>query len=419
MTTTTSKRKIHYGYVVVVGLCLLMIPSAFLSNTAGIFYAPVSKDLGVSMTAYSFTSSLQLYVLALTVLFLGKVISKYDSRITLTATIILQALCYFLNSRATSLTMFYIDHVLLGLCHCMMIYLCVPVFVNKWFSIRIGTMLGIAGACQGLGAVLFNTIGSAIIANYGWRACFITWSIVTLIIGLPVTLCMIRLNPEEKGEKPVGYEQSLAAAVSSEGVKELGIKAKVARRTGIFWIACSASMAIGAADTFNYYLHSYALSIGVGTVMAGTAASAVMLGNMFGKIATGAIQDKNPYAGALFGAGCPTVAFLLVLLLAKRFLWIVWVGSFLFGIGYGATNVISPELVRRTFGKKDFASLWSIVASAQTIACAVGTTFWGLIVENAGYSVAMVLVSLFTLWTVIGSIITYSKSKEWQAKWTE
>lgn len=414
-----KKQKPHYAYAIVVGLCLLMVPSAFLSNTASIFYSPVSKELGVGLTQYSLCSSIQLWVIAISVGFLGKVLAKVDARITLTSAIILQALAYFLNSRATSLTMFYIDAVLLGLCHCVFIYLVTPVFINNWFSVRVGTMIGIAGASQGLGAVIFNTVGAAIIQNYGWRACFVCWTLVTLVIGVPVSLFVMRLKPEEKGLKPYGYEQVTAQAASSSKEIVRGMSAKAARKKAIFWIACSASMAIGAADCFNYYLNAYCLDIGISAVVAGAAASMVMVGNMLGKIITGAIQDKNAKAGAIFGAGCPTLGFLLILLLAKQFVWIIWIGFFLFGVGYGATNVISPDLVRRAFGKRDYANMWSTFAATQTVACALGTTFWGLIVDNLGYSAGMLVVSCFTLWTLIASLMTYSKAPKLEQEWTE
>lgn len=414
-----QKGKLHYAYVIAIGLMLLMIPSSFLSNTASIYYTPVSTELGISLTSYSVCSSIQLWVCAISVTFLGKLLNKMNARVIITIAVILQAACYFVNSLAHNIWVFYVDAVLLGLCHCLFIFLLTPVMINRWFVKRVGTMIGIVGAFQGLGAVVFNTVGAAIIAGPGWRMAFVTWSIVTLVIGLPVAIFIMRSWPADMGITPFGYEALKGEGGIAETVKKLGFKARDAYKSPIFWIGCTASMAIAGADCFNYYLNAYVLSVGVGTVAAGTAASMVMVGNVLGKIVVGAIQDKSKVLSAIVGGGCPTLGFILILLFAKTWIPMIWIGFFFFGVGYGATNVISPDLVRTPFGTRDYANMWSTFVMFQTISCAVCTIFWGALVDNFGFVTGMIVVSCFTLWTTIASLIVYSRSKKLQERWTE
>ncbi|HBN55752.1 MAG TPA: hypothetical protein DD414_03165 [Lachnospiraceae bacterium] len=411
-----KKGGLHYGYVVVAGVFLLMFPMSFILNAASIFYTPVSEELGITQTAFGLHITITTATMALMLPTVNKLFRTYDTRITITACMILEAAAYLVNSRAQSVWVFYIDAFILGCCESLLIYLLIPVLVNNWFIKNNGLWIGVCGAAQGIAAGFFNTFGASVIANYGWRTCYMVWAAVCLVVGIPVSLLMIRYRPEDKGLKPVGYE---SAGQADAGAKVSGVNAQKALKTAAFYIVAFCPLLMAFGCNINFYFNSFYLSIGMTTIMAGTAASAVMFGNMFGKLSVGIVADFNPKAAVFYGAGAGVIAMPLFILIAPKVMWMAWVAAFLFGITYGSCNTLGPILVKNEFGNKDFGAIWAQASRLQSIFVAMASVIWGLIVENTGYTIGMwIAFVLFVIAIILGlkSTVDVKKMKE---LWTE
>ena len=85
----TKKSGLHYGYLVVLGVFLLMFPMSFILNAASIFYTPVSEELGVTQTAFGLHIAITEATMALMLPTINKIFRKYDTRITITACMVL------------------------------------------------------------------------------------------------------------------------------------------------------------------------------------------------------------------------------------------------------------------------------------------------------------------------------------------
>lgn len=408
--------KLHRAYLVAAGVILLMFPMCFILNAASIFYTPVTTELGISRTMFGIHISITEATMALMLPTINKLFKKYDTRITVTACMILEGLAYFLNSRATGIVMFYIDAFILGCCESLLIYLIIPVLMNNWFAKNTGLWIGICGAAQGVAGMLFNSVGAAVIASTGWRSCYLLWAAVCIVIGVPASLIFIRFSPESVGLKPVGYDPKNTAAGKEE--KPKGIAMKDAVKMGAFWTVALCPLLMAFGCNVNMVFNDYYLGIGLTTVLAGTAASTVMLGNMIGKMIIGGIADRSlKLATICSGAGI--LAMLLFIMVAPHTIWVTWVAAALFGITYGACNTLGPILVKNVFGLKEFSAIWSQASRLQAISVTFATTLWALIVDNVGYSNALwISFGLFIIAVVLG-LKSLSDAKKIQAMWTE
>ncbi len=411
----TKKSGLHYGYLVVLGVFLLMFPMSFILNAASIFYTPVSEELGVTQTAFGLHIAITEATMALMLPTINKIFRKYDTRITITACMVLEGLAYLLNSIAQSVWVFYFSAFILGCCESLLIYLIIPVLVNNWFAKNSGLWIGVCGAAQGIAGAVFNSLGASIIATSGWRTCYVVWAVICVAVGVPVSLLFIRFKPEDKGLLPVGYTGQAATAAD---IKVTGVDSRKALKMAAFYIVafCPVLMAFGC--NINFYFNSYYLSIGMTTIMAGTAASAVMFGNMFGKLIIGVIADRSLKVATLC-SGAGLIAIPMFILVAPRLLWTAWIAAFLFGITYGACNTLGPILVKNLFGPRDFGAIWAQATRIQAIFVTVASVLWGLIVEHTGYVNGMwISFALFFIAVILG-LKSIRDARAMQEQWSE
>lgn len=413
----TKSGKLHRAYFVMAGVILLMFPMCFILNAASIFYTPVTAELGISRTAFGIHISITEASMALMLPTVNKLFKKYDTRVTVTACMVLEGAAYFLNSRATSVALFYVDAFILGCCESLLIYLIIPVLVNNWFTKNTGLWIGICGAAQGIAGMIFNSVGAAVIASAGWRTCYLLWAAVCIVIGVPASLLFIRYKPEDVGLKPVGYDDSNASA-GGNLQKPGGIAAKDAMKMGAFWTVAFCPLLMAFGCNVNMVFNDYYLGIGMTTVLAGTAASTVMFGNMLGKMIIGAIADRSLTAATVC-SGSGILAMLLFIMAAPHVMWVAWVAAALFGITYGACNTLGPILVKNVFGLKDFSAIWSQASRLQAISVTFATTIWALIVDHVGYGNALWIAFILFVIAMLLGLKSIRDAKKIQAMWTE
>ena len=75
----------HYSYVIVACCFLIMfVIVGLVMSCAGIFYKPVSEELGVDVGKFGLYMSLNFLFSTLTLSFAGKLLEKYSARVILT-----------------------------------------------------------------------------------------------------------------------------------------------------------------------------------------------------------------------------------------------------------------------------------------------------------------------------------------------
>lgn len=95
---------------------------------------------------------------------------------------------------------------MLGLGLAPLLYLAVPSLINAWCVKRVGFFVGLCMAFTGIGGVIFNPVGSALIASgpEGWRTGYLVFGVIILVVTLPFTLFVVRSKPADKGLEPYG-----------------------------------------------------------------------------------------------------------------------------------------------------------------------------------------------------------------------
>lgn len=368
----------------------MITATTFSFSTAGIFYAPVSKSLGVGKGAFSFYMTVQCLAMTLALPFVGRLVAKKDMRLILSACVVMVSGSLIAMSRFASLYQFYVSGAIIGVADAVLLYLTAPTLVNRWFKVKVGTFIGLIMAFTGIGGVIFNPIGGYLISTYGWRTGYLTFGIITAVVGLPFTIFIIRSNPSDKGLLPYGD----AEVGGSAATPATGVSSSVALKSPTFYILAIFAGLVSMMTTMSYFFPAYIESIGMPVTIGASMASALMLGQTLGKIFLGMVNDKSTSLGMTVGLGFGVLGICLLLFLATTGIWVILLAAFFFGICYSGATVNTPLMTRAIFGNREYSQIYSSVSMVAALSSAFGFTIWGFLVDATGSYTAVFGITL-------------------------
>lgn len=390
-SNTATRGGFHYAYLIVLS-CIVMtcLPCALVLSCAGIFFTPVSEFFGVPKASFTLYFSVLNLAMMATLPVAGKLLAARDARVVLSVATALCGLGMFGMASCQEVWQFYLVGIVLGVGVAPLIYLAVPTLINAWCVKRVGFFVGLCMAFTGIGGVIFNPIGTAIIQSSpeGWRQAYLVFGIIILVGTLPFTLFVVRGKPADKGLLPYGAgEKDAADADGAATVGTQGVSAADAMRTPAFWAIVAFCGLITLNQTVYQFLSSYALSFSNSlpqiAAASGVVASAAMGGQAIGKVFLGSVSDHSVRLGAVCGIAGGAVGVLLMWGIPSV-LALLLVGAFCFGVVYAMTTVETPLLVRSVFGSADYANIYSRVSMVGSLMSAVAAVFWSLVIDSAG-----------------------------------
>lgn len=390
-SNTATRGGFHYAYLIVLS-CIVMtcLPCALVLSCAGIFFTPVSEFFGVPKASFTLYFSVLNLAMMATLPVAGKLLAARDARVVLSVATALCGLGMFGMASCQEVWQFYLVGIVLGVGVAPLIYLAVPTLINAWCVKRVGFFVGLCMAFTGIGGVIFNPIGTAIIQSSpeGWRQAYLVFGIIILAGTLPFTLFVVRGKPADKGLLPYGAgEKDAADADGAATLGTQGVSAADAMRTPAFWAIVAFCGLITLNQTVYQFLSSYALSFSDSlpqiAAASGVVASAAMGGQAIGKVFLGSVSDHSVRLGAICGIAVGAVGVLLMWGMPSV-LALLLVGAFCFGVVYAMTTVETPLLVRSVFGSADYANIYSRVSMVGSLMSAVAAVFWSLVIDSAG-----------------------------------
>lgn len=150
----------HWGVLATCVFCTFGC-AAVAFSVPGLCYRPVSQYLGVDV----FDVSLYMTIVYLTEVVLsapvGRLLQRFDMRIVCTAAACSTSLGFAAMSFYTELWQWYLSGVLIGFGEITLLWLMVASLLNRWFSKRLGLVIGLSYAMTGVGAPCSTWWGSS------------------------------------------------------------------------------------------------------------------------------------------------------------------------------------------------------------------------------------------------------------------
>jgi Sugar phosphate permease len=376
-------------------------------SCAGIFYKPVSTELGISVGNFGLYMTFVYLFSTLMLSVAGKLMDKYSARWLLTLSSAVLGLVYLSMSLLNAVWQFYVAGAVIGLTLAFLLYLSYPTMINRWFNSKVGFFIGLCSAASGIGGVVFNPFGGYLISNYGWRNTYLIFGLIILVLVTPLLALLLRNYPADKGLKAFGVKQT-------ETVKS-GVDYTFAIKSPVFYALIVFAFLMISVSTLNLFLPTYVTSLGYSVKQSAYVASAIMMGVTIGKIALGWINDRS----AIFGVATFVslgIAGFVFLLLGKAGISIMAVGGFLFGWAYAGVTVETALLVRTVFGTKDYAKIFSNISIALAAGGALMSGGWGYLTDFINFKYILTTGVVLLLISGVIGFYAISVSRSFQKK---
>lgn len=412
----------HYAYAIVAAcIAITCLPCALVLSCAGIFFTPVSEFFGVPKATFTLYFSILNLAMMVALPVSGKIMGRCDLRALLSGCVALCGAGCIGMGLCQQMWQFYVCGAVMGVGLAPLLYLAIPTLINAWFVKRVGFFVGLCMAFTGIGGVIFNPVGTALIAGgaESWRVAYMVFGVIILVGTLPFTLLVIRNTPADKGLLPLGAIQAPdvdSPAGSAAGVTEpmngttSGLTLAQALRSPAFFAVLLFSGLITLNQNIYQFLPSYASSFADSlpavAAASGVVASACMGGQAVGKVLLGIINDRSVHAGICLGVGAG-IAGVTLMWLAPAQIALLLAGAFLFGIAYAMTTVQTPLLTRTVFGGADYTNIYSKITMVGALMGTVSAVAWSFIVDSAGGYPLMFMVG-YVLLASCGTLALYA-----------
>jgi predicted MFS family arabinose efflux permease len=261
--------------------------------------------------------------------------------------------------------------------------------VTRWFDVRRGLALGIAGGAMAAGQLLVVPLAMWLTVQWGWRTAFVALGVIFLALVLPIVLALIRNNPQDVGLTPYGAAPGARPAAGGVQPSER-TSLREAVGTAPFWLLVGSFWVCGYTSSGLVLTHliPHATEHGFHGGQAAQALGVMGAFNIVGTIASGWICDR-------FGQRAPLAAFYGLRGLSLIFLPYVgtlpglFAWAVVFGLNYISTVPATTALTAKIYGRYSVGELSGWIFLSHQIGSAVGAFAGGYLYDRHGdYTVA-------------------------------
>ena len=344
----TSENSAKVG-IVLAGLIMIFAGmSGILSNTVGVFFSAIIKDLGFRAGDLSVYYMIRSLVTAASVAFTTRLFVEKDGRQVMLVTEMLFIASFAVTAFFRHLWQWYIAAVVSGIGgSCFLV--AVSIVINNWFVKKKGLALGITMSSSGVTGAVMSPVFSRMILSMGWRRTVLITSLICVILIILPTLFMFQVSPEETGLKPYGAEED---TVVSAQEKAAGIHRNVPGP--VFLLVVIAVLLPGILVNFTAQLPIYALSIGYTLEVGALFTSWCMIGNVAGKLVMGMMSDRFGVYRTTELFLCAVLASLFLFLFKQESVMLLNTAAVLFGAEYAIYVNSQPLVLLDIYGPDEY-----------------------------------------------------------------
>lgn len=388
-----------YGYAVVAAIFFTSLFMFGAFTSFGIFFKPMSSELGWTRAMTSGAFSLAYVVMGFGNFGAGRLTDRFGPKVVLVTCGFLLGLGYILMSQIGVIWQMYLFYGLLTGAGMSGGDTPILATLARWFVRRRGTFTGIAKLGAGVGILTVPVLVNWLILNSGWRQAFVIVSIISLI-GVVTAAMFLKRDPAEIGQLPDGDTEMAGKKAGTGASRQFSLREVTG--TSQFWIFAGVwFVLVFCVQVVLIHIANHVTDLGISATVAATVVSAIGGFSMVGRAGIGYLSDRIKPKSA-FSIAIVLLIGALVLVQFARQTWAFYLFAAIYGIAHGAFfTVISPVLAE-LFGLRAIGSIIGAIIMVGTVGGALGPLVAGLIFDVTGsYQAAFLLILGFSIIAII------------------
>lgn len=403
---TTHQGRFHYAWVILVCSILMAIAGfGIAGNVIPNFVTPVVTEFGSTVSAFTMFTSIEAASMAVLYMYAGRVLTRGKIGLVMGSALLLQFAGIALMAFYKSIPMFYVSAVLLGIGAAFSRYTAIPILLNMWFKEKVGFALGLTMSMGSVGMIAFNYISASLITSLGWRTAYLVMGLAGGLLTVPAVMLFVR-SPQEKGVLPYGAGNPGAEGeVGSGGDSDWGPTRSEAVRKPIFYLVWATCICYSIGSCIAGYVANFTtMELGLSIKSGSIASIIVTIATIICSSVLGFLNDRfGVKAGLVWGAFF-SVAGMALMIVTISNPGLLFPAVAVLGLGGAMYTVQAPLLARSTLGGRDYASIWALMMTGNSLAGAASFGPMGLFFDKTGtYKGALLLcMTMYALSLVLG-----------------
>ncbi|MBI01677.1 MAG: hypothetical protein CL783_04280 [Chloroflexi bacterium] len=355
----TKLRQIYRGYPIAIVVFLSTGLSVGMTQYAfGEFAGPLKEQFGWSQTQLNLSLAFS-FISGLCAPFVGTLSDRIGIRPVMFGSILIIAIGFLMRPFITELWHWYLFSALVYTGFPGATVLPGGKMVGLWFPRTRGRMMGAVMAGNNFGGITMPPLAAAIIVVFNWQTAYVVFGVI--MGALAVMALFVIVEDENKVESEMKRTGRGDQAQIARAAAQAGVTLKQALRNRNFWL-----VTVGlVAATFTYQgvltqLRQHFEESGFTPAMATTAVSTIAGMGIFSKLAFGRASEKiTARIATILSIGLQMVGVLIIAQVDASHL--LWLGIFVFGLGFGGLGALALLVVQEMFGMKEFGGIMGIM----------------------------------------------------------
>lgn len=411
--------KLHYAWVIL-GCSILMAIAGFgvVGNVGGNFITPVVREFGTSVSSFTMFTSIEAAAMAILYIPAGKILTSKKIGHVMGWAFVLEFVAIGLMGTYRSVPFFYFSGMLLGIGAAFSRYTAIPILINMWFKEKAGFALGLTMSLGSVGTIVFNFLSAWFIESFGWRNAYFLLAVIGALITVPFVFTLVK-SPQEKEILPYGAQEETEIKSTAEK-PEWGLTRNEAFRSPVFYLAWATCLCFSIGSCMGGYVANFTtMELGKSISYGATASVVVTIGGVLCSSILGMLNDRYGVKAGLLWGVVFSVGGMLLMIVSIQAPGVLLPAAMIMGLGGSLYTVQAPLIARSTLGGREYAAIWTVMMTGNSLAGAFSYSPMGLIYDRTGsYKGAfLICMSMYLLSLVLGWIaVSQGKKMQQQAK---
>lgn len=390
-----------YGWVILGGCLVTLGLSYSIMYSFSVFYAALLEEFGWGRAEAAGIYSVFMIVNGVGALAAGALSDRFGPGRVIAVGGVLLAAGLLTCSQVTALWQFYVAYgILAALGVSVAGWTACVTMISRWFSVRLGLVLGIASAGIGLGIMIVVPLVQILIGSFGWRAAFSALAGMVFIGLLPVGLIVLRGRPEDLGQQVDGIRSAaLPPARAGRRPARRGMEVVdlewtrrewtigTAARTARCWLLVAVKL-LGGIATQMIFVHQvvYLADAGYDKMLAASIVGLIGMLSVMAKIFWGWAADTIGRE-MTYTLGCAAMLIAVGLLGLAKVVpspGMLYLYAVFFALGYAVSAPLWPIVTSDLFGGRSFGSIYGFINLFGGFGNALGAWLGGYVYDVTG-----------------------------------